>query len=291
MQLGWEMPSETTEKLIKAVKWCLKNLDDFGGYSGWLPSHLQTGRIYGGLSNQAWKDSWSAFMQNDGQLPAYPLHDILSSSAMWAALNKSSLLLASVDNDLSSKAKLAANQLKDRFNSVDKGFRLEYEDFYAEALDKDFNQLSYSAIDVGMAMAFDDNNENIYLQNTSHKLVDKLLGSDFYCEDFGLRTYQKDLNDYVKNDQYHRGPNTFWPFANALVAIGFARCGYIDEAEKVIKSMLKGLANFDTFVELFLVNDGKAEIWKNADSNQTSTLNQVWTAAAAYYGSIYLKNF
>ena len=53
--------------------------------------------------------------------------------------------------------------------------------------------------------------------------------------------------------------------------------------------MLKGLANFDTFVELFLVNDGKAEIWKNADSKQTATLNQVWTAAAAYYGSIYLK--
>lgn len=287
---GWEMSDDIAIQLTKAAKWCISNLENFNGFNGWLPAELQPNRQYGGLTNQAWKDSWPAFLQEDGRLPNYPLHDIFSSAAVWSALSSSAELLANIDSEVSNKAMQTAKSLKARFNETEKGFKLEGEDFYAEALDANLNQLAAHTVDVGMSMALMHNQQNIYDDNLHHKLVSELMGDKFFTEDFGLRTYQKDLTNFVQNDQYHRGPNTYWPFASALTALGFAKSGFYDESVNVLKSMMNGLGNFDSFVELFLVKDGQAEVWKHAESEQTSTLNQAWTAAAAYYGSIFLEN-
>ena len=121
-------------------------------------------------------------------------------------------------------------------------------------------------------------------------IVEKLMSGEFFNEKLGLRTYTQYILSYTLEDQYHRGPHTFWPFSGAIVAQGFDRLGFKQEAAQILHSLLLGLSDFESFVELFQLQGDKVTLWNSTETPQTSSLNQAWTAAAAYYAAGYLIN-
>jgi len=288
IQDGRQVTPEIYQKLVAAIWWCISNLEKSGGYSGWLPAEYQAGRESGGLTNQSWKDSRSAFLLDNGEIPNYPIHDVFSNAATWSALRHGADILRERDKKTSKAAAKAAKQLKRRFNKIRHGFRLKGSIYYAEALDAQLQQLTTSSIDVGMALSMSFGKETIFYTKYLKNIVAKLMSDEFYNEELGLRTYTQNIKNYSLNDQYHRGPQTFWPFTGALVALGLGTIGRQMDAEKVLRSQLSGLNQFDSFVELYQLKDGKAGLWHDTGSKQTSTLNQAWTAAAAYWASNYL---
>ncbi|MEI6237167.1 MAG: hypothetical protein WCP03_01020 [Candidatus Saccharibacteria bacterium] len=279
---GWIMPDDVCETYIKAVKWCLDNKKNYHGFLGWTPTANQPGRLYGGLHNQTWKDSFWAFTYQKGGLPTYPLHDIYTNGAVWSAFVGASKVLKDKDKHLSKRCTKAAKELKKSFNKKIQGFRTK--GFYAEALDGQLNQLSCPSVDVGLVLAFNVNGQCAIQKKYIKKVVKKLISEEFLDSELGLRTYPKNILNFNPKDEYHRGPNVFWPFAGALVAKGLHDFGYDKEANQVTLAMLKGVSKFDGFIELFIKNNGLATPWHNSETKQSSTLNQAWTAAGVYYG-------
>jgi glycogen debranching enzyme len=218
------------------------------------------------------------------------LHDVFSNAAAWSALNYSSKILKKTDRKLAKQAAHAATELEKSFNKDKKGFRIKRNKFYAEALDGKLQKLAAPSIDVGMSLAMDFEGRLIIPKKYQKPVVKKLVSNEFYDSQFGLRDYSRLIKNYSNQDQYHRGPQTYWPFTEALVAKGFINAGYKNCAAKALNSLLLGLAEFGSFVELFQVEDDKAVLWHNPATKQSSSRNQAWSAAAAYYASSYLLN-
>jgi glycogen debranching enzyme len=97
----------------------------------------------------------------------------------------------------------------------------------------------------------------------------------------GIRTYSSDGRCYDPLE-YHRGPNTFWPFISALTALGLSNFGYQTEAEQILQGMLWGVTQFQTNIEVFLKKDGRYLKYINPDGHQHSSKDQAWTAASIY---------
>lgn len=288
IEYGWEMPADAVEKLADASVWCLSSIERFGGFVGWIPAESQPGRIYGGLTNQAWKDSGTAFMHENGRTAKYPVYDIFSNAATWAALNYASILLKKSHPYIAIESAKVAKSLKRHFNREIGGFRNTKYIFFAEALDAKFNQLQTPSLDVGMCLGVDFRGEIVFNKRFQGAIIKRLVSEEFTDEMVGTRSYTKQIKAYSKKDQYHRGPNTYWPFAAIFTALGMEKQGYKAAASKLINATLNGLSNFDSMVELYQKRDGKVKIWQHPESDQTSTLNQAWTAAGGYYASNYL---
>ena len=77
-----------------------------------MSAEYQPDRLFGGLTNQAWKDSQAAFEYEKGSRAVYPVHDIFSNAATWAALKYCSKILLSYDPKLAGEAERAAVGLK-----------------------------------------------------------------------------------------------------------------------------------------------------------------------------------
>jgi hypothetical protein len=285
---GHEIPADIIEKYADATAWCLSNIEQMGGYNGWVPSNNQVGRIYGGLKNQSWKDSGTAYLYDNCNNAKYPLHDIFSNAATWAALSYSTVLLRQSHPYLAKQSAQTSKQLKKRFNSPSYGFRMTENDYFAEALDKNNHKLTTPSLDVAMCLACDFRGEVIFNSMHINAIVNRIVSSEFTDDFVGTRTYSDTIKNFNPNDQYHRGPNTYWPFAAVLAAKGMQVQGYKVAAAKLIGATLNGLSNFASLVELYQNHNGDVKIWKNPNSEQTSTLNQAWTAAGVYYGCDYL---
>jgi glycogen debranching enzyme len=285
---GWEISPITTDRLAKAAKWIINNIERFDGFIGWIPAAEQPHRKYGGLQNQSWKDSKSPYVYPDGSIAEYPMHDIFSSAVAWAALKYVALIFKKSDPALSKDAASVAKKLKKNFNKTRGGFRNPKNHYFADALDANLKQLKTPSIDVGMCFAADFKGEVIIGHSYIHHVVNRLISDEFLNDKLGMRTYSKYIKNYQTDDQYHRGPETYWPFTAFLTARGLERQGYKIAAEKISKATLAGLSNFSSFVELYLKNGDKVELWHNFATNQASTTVQAWTAAGAYYAANYL---
>lgn len=281
-------PPAVLDSLKLALQWCLANLQRFDGLAGFLGADLSTGRLYSGLHNQGWKDSFQVYQYENGELASHPIKDTLVNAETWAALQAGASVFANIDLDFSKTLSQAAHNLKKRFNSPVDGFLFmsKEQPFFAEALDGNNHQLRSLSADIG-ACLWAYGSENIFDSKYISPVVTKIMGDSFFNPQAGIRNYA--IGTIAKQGtNYHRSSHTYWPFISALTIHGLEKFGYHSEAQAVAVAMLQAIKQLHSNLELFIEANNHLSPWKHPSLGQQSATNQAWTAAGVYYASLFL---
>lgn len=290
--VGKPYDSATIENLRQALNWCLRNLDQYGGFAGFISANLQPGRVYSGLNNQGWKDSSQIYQYSDGNLGKHPIRDVLISAEMWAAFRYGADVFDKRNPQLAQRLLHKAELLKKHFNDDKQGFLFIDKStelpFFAQALDSDNRKLEVISADVGICLWAFYGKECIIHENLIDQVVQRLMQLDIFNPKVGFRNYSL-LTNFKGGTQYHGSPHTYWPYVSALIVRGLDNFGYKAEAQLVATAMLGGIKHFHSCIELFVETpEHSLEPWHHPKIEQQSATNQAWTAAGVYYAAQYL---
>jgi glycogen debranching enzyme len=277
-------------RLEKALLWCLRNLDEFGGFAGYT---LHARGSFYELPNQAWKDTRASYLHHDGRQPTLPIRDVAVNAWVWTALMYGHELFRHRNSLLSDSLKEEAARLKERFNSEKDGFLMPDPQtgyYFAEALDGKGHKLHGVCSDPALALwgFYEDTCilEKEYIPN----VIKRLFLPDMFDPEAGIRTYSSTVQARDPLG-YHRGPHTFWPFVSGMIGIGLTHFQYHTEAKTVLQAMLHGVNYFDSCIELFTKKPGEhPKVFRDPETTYESSLDQAWTAGAVYYASHILKH-
>ncbi|HSX27296.1 MAG TPA: hypothetical protein VLG25_00780 [Patescibacteria group bacterium] len=286
--------SSTTGNLRLALEWCLNNLNRYGGLAGFLGADLQDGRIYSGLHNQGWKDSFQVYQNSDGSLAKHPIKDVLINAEMWSALKYGADIFKNHDPEFAEELSKNAALLKRRFNSPRDGFLFKDTSsglpYFAQALDGNNQKLESVCADVGMCFWAYHKNACIIDERAMDRVVARLMQPDLFNPEAGIRNYST-FTSFKQGTGYHGSAYTYWPFVSALIVRGLDHFGYKDEAMAIASAMLRGISRFGSNIELFVeTEDHMYKPWHHPKIGQQSSVNQAWTAAGVYYASRYLQD-
>lgn len=281
----------TIRKLRRALKWILNNIETYDGLVGFIGAGLQPGRVYSGLHNQGWKDSLRIYQEDSGELAKHPIKDVLVNAEAWTALSLGSKLFYSHDSDFAQKMKLAAEQLRERFNRKEDGFLLPNKKYFAQAIEGNNRQLCQIAADPAMCLwAYDGNKcaiKNMYLSSVVKTVMSRRMFNPYA----GVRNYAIGTV-FHRGTRYHGGSDIYWPFVSALIARGLNHYSYNKQAKRVVKAYLKAVHTLGSNIEMFVENNNKKLLkWRHPHSflGPQSALEQAWTAAAVYYGVYFIE--
>lgn len=283
-----EIDNELKQAIKDGLLWCIRNLRQYHGFTGYK---YNPHRPWNGCHNQTWKDSGGAYLLDDGSLAKQPIKDVFGSSLTWAALKYGEKLFAKTDLYFAKQLNEERNGLKSRFNSMLNGFLMydERSEYYlADALDADNKQIMGISCDPGLALWAYCDGESIIEDKYILHIVNRLMMSDIFDKDAGIRTYSCEGNIYDPVG-YHRSQHNFWPFVSALIADAFNHFGYKQQSADILQGMVKAVKQFNSCVELFVKKDNTYERFKHPYDNQLSCVDQAWTAGALYYATNYLK--
>lgn len=139
------------------------------------------------------------------------------------------------NNEKVDKLRAEAQALKGRFN---RDFWLEDDLFFAEALDKDKNQVDSITSNAGRLLW-----SGIVEEEKAKPVVEQLLSEDMFSG-WGIRTLSSRSVGYNPLS-YHNG--SVWPHDNSLIATGLFRYGFFDEARRICSLMLQAASYFPEF--------------------------------------------
>ncbi|MFB8116888.1 glycogen debranching N-terminal domain-containing protein [Streptomyces sp. NPDC055962] len=210
-----------------AVSWMFRDggLDD-SGYLVYTPDPR-------GLVNQNWKDSEGAVCFLDGTQAEGPIAVAEAQGYAYDALVRTARTARSVWNDAAYAEQLekAAAELRERFL---RDFWMTGPDFPALALDGRGRQVDSLASDAGHLLW-----SGILDGRHAERVGRRLLEPDFFSG-WAIRTLASGQPAYHPLS-YHRG--TSWPHDNAVVLLGLARCGLVEEARTVALGLLEASAH------------------------------------------------
>ena len=207
------------DKVAAALAW----IDRYGDRDGDGYVEYQT-RSREGLGNQCWKDSWDGVQFADGTIPYLPI----ATAEIQAYVYDAKLRVAELarrlraDIPLAERLEREAEELYARFNN----------DFWSEArggyyvvgLDADKRPIDSMTSNMGHLLW------SGIVPDERAGLVAEQLMSDAMFSGWGVRTLSTDDRGYNPIG-YHIG--TIWPHDNAIVALGLARAGFRDEANRI----------------------------------------------------------
>lgn len=214
---------------------CLEWIDNWGDMDG---DGFQEYKTFSskGYENMCWKDSPDSVAYPDGtvvrqpkavcELQGYVYDSWLRMSEIFETMNDKKLAL-----DLKSKAQ----KLKKQF---DEQFWCEETQFYAYALDKDKNQVKTIASNVGHCLW-----SGIIPSARAPQVVQRLFEEDMWSG-WGIRTLSSRHSAYNPNS-YHNG--SVWPHDNGIIAMGFKRYGFSQEASKVARDISEAASHFSGY--------------------------------------------
>ena len=203
-----------------------------------------------GLVNQGWKDSHDSIVFADGRLAQPPIAlSEVQGYAYDAGLRFAELYPGS---DLAARLRAGAPGLKEKFGQA---FWMGDRGFYAEALDHEKRQVDSITSNPGHCLW-----SGIVEPGRMGQVVKRLMGPDMYSG-WGIRTMAAGEKAYDPQS-YHDG--SIWPHDNSLIAWGMKSCGYADEANRLITSLIDASKHFDyRLPELFCGyprEEGKAPV-------------------------------
>ena len=210
---------------LAALAWIDQHGDrDGDGYVEYQTRSLQ------GLGNLCWRDSCDGVQFSDGRLPYLPL----ATCELQGYVYDAKLRLAELadgplaDPALALRLRAEAESLKARFN-VD--YWIDRRDgYYAIALDGDKRPVDSLTSNIGhllwSGIVADDRVD----------LIARQLMSDTMFSGWGVRTLST-MDRGFNPVGYHLG--TVWPHDNSLIALGLARYGYREEANRIALAMFE----------------------------------------------------
>ena len=222
-----------------------------------------------GLRNQGWKDSWNAILFADGRLADPPIALCEIQGYAYDARIRAARLarVCWQDAQLADRLERDATSLKERF---DRDFWLEERGHYALALDRDKHQVDALTSNVGHLLW-----SGIVPTGRAAAVRDRLMGTDMFSG-WGIRTMSSHDAGY-NPIEYHNG--TVWPHDTAIVAEGFRRYGFREDANRVAWALFEAAEAFEyRLPEVFAGYDRDATTV--AVEYPTASRPQAWAAAA-----------
>jgi len=209
------------ERHLPNAERCLDWIDKYGDRDGDGFQEYAT-RSSAGLANQSWKDSGIALVYPDGSLVKGPTATCEMQGYVYAAWLGMAEIYDALHNAASAerlRAKAAALQAR-----FDEAFWDEETGFYAFALDGAKNKVLSVASNPGHCLW-----SGIVPQERAGRVVARLMQPDMWSG-WGIRTLSAEHPAYNPYS-YQRG--AVWPHDNGLIAQGFKRYGYADEAARI----------------------------------------------------------
>ena len=219
-------------QVLAALEW----IDVHGDRDGDGYVEYQT-RSSQGLGNQCWKDSWDGVQFSDGSIPYLPIATAEIQGYVFDAKLRVAELAERVmgDSVLASRLRTQAEELRERF---DRDFwSSERGGYYVIGLDGDKRQIDSMTSNMGYLLW-----SGIVPQDRAAIVRDHLQSEDLFSG-WGVRTMSRADAGYNPIG-YHVG--TIWPHDNAIVALGLARYGFRDEANRIALAQLEA-SSFSDF--------------------------------------------
>ncbi len=216
---------------LAALDW----IDQYGDRDGDGYVEYQT-RSPQGLGNQCWRDSWDGVQFADGTLPYLPI----ATAEIQGYVYDAKLRLAELadgplaDAALAKRLRHEAELLRERFN---RDYWIDRRGgYYAIGLDGDKRQIDSLTSNIGQLLWTG------IVPNERAAAIAAQLMSDALFSGWGVRTLSRDDAGYNPIG-YHLG--TIWPHDNSLIALGLARYGFRDEANRIVLALLEAASFSD----------------------------------------------
>ncbi|MCC2643137.1 MAG: hypothetical protein K0S45_3550 [Nitrospira sp.] len=209
----------------KAVEKCLGWIDQHGDRDGDGFQEYQTHSDQG-YENMGWKDAGDAVVYPDGSLVKAPKALCELQGYVFDAKRRVADSAEYFGKpDLAKKLRQEAADLQQRF---EERFWCEDLGFYAYALDGDKKQVKTIASNAGHLLW-----SGIVRPDRAERVMRRLLEPDMWSG-WGIRTLS-DRNPAYNPFSYQNG--SVWPHDNGIIAMGFKRYGFAEEAAMVARDI------------------------------------------------------
>jgi len=195
-----------------------------------------------GLENQSWKDSGDALVYPDGSLVKGPKATCELQGYVYDAWLRMAEIYEALGNmtradDLRAKAAKLFAQFNEAFWDEEMGF-------YAFALDGDKKKVLSVASNPGHCLW-----SGIVPPDRAKRVVARLMQADMWSG-WGIRTLSADHAAYNPYSYQNGG---VWPHDNGIIALGFKRYGFSDEAARIAHDVATagGFFMLDQLPELY----------------------------------------
>src|SRR5579884_934438 len=274
--VNWLSGSERGERLYKdllpsamrAVDWIDRYGDaDGDGYVEYASGLAQ------GVTNQGWKDSVDSLQYPDGTRARYPAALVEVQGYVYQAkLGLAGLGERHGDAGMADRLRSEAAALREQFR---RDFRMEAEDFFAQALDGDKRQVTSVTSNVGHLLW-----SGIVDGDEAQMIVRRLMAEDLFSG-WGIRTLSSSSPNFNPMS-YHNG--SVWPHDNSMIALGMRRYGFYREASEVIEAVISAGLRFpgNRLPELFCGFPRDRRFNSSPVSYIVSCSPQAWAAAAPF---------
>lgn len=255
------------EPALKALRW----LDEYADLDGDGFYEYKT-RSSQGTKHQAWKDSDSAMVYEDGTHAEPPIATCEEQGfAYMAKFLMSELLWWLDERELSRRFRREAAELKKRFRDA---FWMPDEGFLAMALDADKRPLRSISSNAGHCLA-----TGIIEPSMAGPIAGRLLSDDLFSG-WGVRTLSSEHPAYNPYS-YHRG--SVWPVENATFALGFLRYGLPEHVATLSRAVFEAAGLFEShrLPEVFSGHKRDADHPFPAFYPQANS-PQAWSASAIF---------
>ena len=222
---------EAVRRLMPVAEGCLRWIDEWGDRDGDGFQEYQT-RSPKGYENMAWKDAGDSVMHADGsavkgpkalcELQGYVFDAWIRMAEVFDALGLP---------DRAEALRVKAATLYQRFNEA---FWDEAGGYYAYGLDGDKRQILSVASNPGHLLW-----SGIVPPERANRVVSRLVQPDMWSG-WGIRTLSADHPSF---NPYSYQNGSVWPHDNGLIALGFKRYGYAEQANAIARDIL-GAARF-----------------------------------------------
>ena len=272
LHVAWRCTGDVDllERHLKTAEGCLEWIDNYGDRDGDGFQEYAT-RSSAGYENQSWKDSGDAIVYPDGSLVKGPkalceLQGYVYDA--WTRMAEVFDALGKADRAQDLRAKAAA--LFRHFNDV---FWDEASGFYAYALDGEKKKVLTVASNPGHCLW-----SGIVPTDRAGRVVRRLMAPDMWSG-WGIRTLSADHPAYNPYS-YHNG--SVWPHDNGIIAMGFRRYGFVEEAARIARDV-SGAASY------FMLHQ-VPELYSGVQRNPTNfpvqylgaNVPQAWAAGSVF---------
>jgi glycogen debranching enzyme len=234
LHAAWRATGDKTllDRHLETAERCLSWIDDYGDRDGDGFQEYQT-RSPVGYENMGWKDSGDSMVYPDGSLVKGPkalceLQGYVYDAWMRMAEVFDELGNTSRAGDLRSKAAALFKQFNETFWDEELGF-------YALALDGEKKKVRTVASNVGHCLW-----SGIVPKERAGKVVQRLIAPDMWSG-WGIRTLSASNPAF---NPYNYQTGSVWPHDNAVIALGFKRYGFHEEAARIARDISDAGSHF-----------------------------------------------
>jgi len=253
----------------RALTWC----DTYGDPD--RDGYVESGTRGTEMRNQGWKDSAQSLCDPDGKWSKLPAALVEVQAYVFAAkMGVADLYAADGARARADRLRSEAHELRERF---ERDFWMPAESCYAQALDGNKNQVPAVTSNAGHALWC-----GMASPERARALVHRLMAPDMYTG-WGVRTLSSRYPTYNPMS-YHNG--SVWPHDNSLIAQGFARYGYRQEAAEITSALIEAGRRFPNarLPELWCGFQRDLRFSARPADYLISCIPQAWSAGMVFLG-------